>query len=158
MGGGGLQPKKYRKKNRKIPAPNFKFEVAFGFFRFFFSVFFRYFLVFFCFFWYFFGFFRSENCLITHFMPIKPCKCLIKPIITNKSHLTRTRLTIQNWPKWKNRKKPIKNQKKPKKPKKKTVPNLKFAVAFGFFWVTTSPHYTIIIIILINLKIAICVT
>ena len=41
-GGGGLQPKKTEKK----PGPNFKFAVAFGFFRFF-----RYFSVFFGIFW-----------------------------------------------------------------------------------------------------------
>ena len=58
---GGLQ----QKKNRKKPVPNFKFAVAFGFFRFFsvFFGFFRVFSVFFGFFgflWYFFGFIRSE--------------------------------------------------------------------------------------------------
>ena len=64
---GGLQPKK-TKKNRKKPVPNFKFTVAFGFFRFFgifrffsvFFVFFRFFSIFFGFLWYFFGCFRSE--------------------------------------------------------------------------------------------------
>ena len=137
-----MQPK----KNRKKPVPNLKFAVAFGFFSVFsvFFGFFRFFVVLF-------RFFsvctstrnsshskimskmrsrEAKNCLITHFMPIKPCKCFIKAIITNKSHLTRTRLTSQNWPKWKNRKK---NRKKPKKNRKKPVPNLKFAVAFGFF-------------------------
>ena len=71
---------------------------------------------------------EAKNCLITHFMPIKPCKA----ILTNKNHLTRTRLTSQNWPKWKNRKKPN-ITKKNRKNRKKPVPNLKFAVAFGFF-------------------------
>ena len=54
--GGGLQPK----KNRKKPVPNFKFAVAFGFFRFF-SVFFgifRFFSVFFGFFRFFVVLFR----------------------------------------------------------------------------------------------------
>ena len=46
--GGGLQPK----KNRKKPVPNLKFVLAFGFFSFF-----RYFSVFFGFLWYFFVFF-----------------------------------------------------------------------------------------------------
>ena len=57
-GGGGCNPKKTEKpeKKPKKPVPNLKFEVAFGFFRFF-SVFFS---VFFGFLWYFFGFFRSE--------------------------------------------------------------------------------------------------
>ena len=109
---GGLQPKK-TEKNEKKPVPNFKFAVAFGFFRFFF----RYFSVFFGIFWLFsvfcgtFSVFfglnfdkkfqhsqimstmrsrEAKNCLITHFMPIKPCKCLIKAIITNKNNLTKT--------------------------------------------------------------------
>ena len=36
-------------------------------------------------------------------------------------------------------KKTEKNQKKTEKNRKKPVPNLKFAVAFGFFWVATPP-------------------
>ena len=50
-GGGGLHPKKPKRK-RKKPVANLKFAVAFVFF----SVFFG----FFGFLWYFFGFFRSE--------------------------------------------------------------------------------------------------
>ena len=53
--GGGLQPKKYRKKtkkNEKTSVPNLKFAVAFSFFGIF--------RVFFDFLWYFFGFFRFE--------------------------------------------------------------------------------------------------
>ena len=66
---------------------------------------------------------EAKNCLITHLMPIKPCKCLIKAFITNKNHLTRTRKTSQKLPKWKNRKK---MKKRPKIP----VSNMKFAVVF----------------------------
>ena len=53
---GGLQPKK-TEKNRKKPVPNFKFAVAFGFFRFFFGIF-RFFSVFFGFFRFFVVLFR----------------------------------------------------------------------------------------------------
>ena len=73
-------------KNRRKPVPNLKFAVAF-FFRFF-GFFFGFFVVLFRFF---FGLNFDKNCLITHLMPKKPCKCSIKAIITNKNHLTRTR-------------------------------------------------------------------
>ena len=64
-GGGGLQPKKTEKTEKK-PVPNLKFAVAFGFFGIFryFSAFFGFFSVFFGFFgflWYFFGFFFGLN-------------------------------------------------------------------------------------------------
>ena len=87
-------------KIRKKPVPNLKFAVAFGFFRYF-SVFCGTFSVFSVWTstrnsshskimstmrsW------EAKNCLITHLMPKKPCKCLIRAIITNKNHLTRTR-------------------------------------------------------------------
>ena len=104
--GGRNYPKKKRKKPKR-PLPNLKFAVAFGFFFRFFSAFFgifRFFVVLF-------RFFRSELRqkisvknrvnnevlggqelpIITHSMHIKPCKCLMKAILTNKNHLTRTR-------------------------------------------------------------------
>ena len=109
-GGGGLQPrkteKKKPKKTEKKTVPNLKFAVVFGFFRFF--------LFLFGFLWCFLVFFglnfdkkfqpfkshvnneflggqELPNKVITHLMPIKPCKCLIKAIITNTNHLTTTR-------------------------------------------------------------------
>ena len=59
----------------------------------------------------------------------------------NKKPLDQSKLAKMEKPK-----KTEKNQKKPKKTKKteknrkKPVPNLKFAVAFGFFWVATPPY------------------
>ena len=56
LGGVATQKKpKKTEKNRKKPVPNFKFAVAFGFFRFFsaFFGFFRFFSVFFGIFWFF---------------------------------------------------------------------------------------------------------
>ena len=62
----------------------------------------------------------------------------------NKDQLNSSQIG-QNGKTEKNRKKPKKNRKNRKKPKKtkknrkKPVPNLKFGVAFGFFWVATPP-------------------
>ena len=106
--GGGVATEKKPKKT----VPNLKFAVAFGFFRFFCGTF----LVFFGL-----NFDKKFQPFKNHVnnvvlggqelpnntfdsMPIEPCKCLSKAIITNKNHLTRTRKTSQNWPKWKNRK------------------------------------------------------
>ena len=96
-GGGGCNPKKPKKTEKKTSP---KFEIC-GSVRFFF----RLFSVFSGIFRYFFGLnfdkkFQSfknhvnneaKNCLITYLMPIKPCKCLIKAIISKKNHLTRSR-------------------------------------------------------------------
>ena len=101
-----IKPKKKRKKN----SPKLKFAVAFGFFVF--CGIFRFFSVFSVFrgtFSVFYGLnfdkkfqpfknhvnndsrsWEAKNCLLTHLMPKEPCKCLIKAIITNKNHLTRT--------------------------------------------------------------------
>ena len=87
------------KKTEKKPVPNFKFAVAFSYYGF--SVFCGTFSVFFGLnfdkkFQPFKNYVNNEvlgakNCLITHLMPTKPCKCLIQAIITNKNYLLRTR-------------------------------------------------------------------
>ena len=58
----------------------------------------------------------------------------------NENPLNQSKLAKMEKPK-----KTEKNQKKPKKTeknRKKPVPNLKFGVAFGFFWVATPPKVT----------------
>ena len=121
IGGVATQKKpKKTEKNRKKPkktSPKFEicgsvrffsfFSAFFGFFRFFsvFFGFFRFFSVYCGTFSVFFGLnfdkkfqsfknhvnIEAKNCLITYLMPIKPCKCLIKAIISKENHLTRSR-------------------------------------------------------------------
>ena len=151
---GGLQPKKTA-KNRKKTSP--KFEICgsvrffFGFFRFFsvFFGFFRFFVVLFRFFSVFFGLnfdkkFQSfknhvnnevlggqelpnntPNAYKAQQMSYKSYYNQQEPL--NKNQLNQSKLAKMEKPK------------KTEKNRKKTVPNLKFGVAFGFFWVATPP-------------------
>ena len=144
-----LQPK----KNRKKPVPNFKFVVAFVFFPVFFSVFFgffgffRYFSVFCGTFSVFFGLnfdkkFQSfknhvnNDVLGGQELPnntlnaYKALQMSYKSYYNQQEPLNKNPL---NQSKLAKMEKPKKNRKKPKKTEKKPVPNLKFAVAFGFF-------------------------
>ena len=155
-----MQPKKTERNRKKKPVPNLKFAVAFGFFRFFsvFFGFFRFFSVFCGTFSVFFGLnfdkkFQSfknhvnnevlggqelpDNILNAY----KALQMSYKSYYYQKEQLSKKPLNQSKLAKMEKPKKPKKtekNQKNRKKPKK-PVPNFKFAVAFGFFWVATPP-------------------
>ena len=128
-GGGGLQPKK--------TVPNLKFAVAFGF-----SVFFGIFRFFVAPFWFFFGLnfdkkfqpFKNHvnnEVLGGQLLPNNTLNAYKALQMSHKSYynqqepLNKNPLNLSKLAKME---KPKKNEKNPKK----TVPNLKFAVAFGF--------------------------
>ena len=137
MGGGGVATEKTEKTS-----PKFEICSSVRFFSVFFSVFS----------WYFFGFFFGLN-FDKKFQPFKNCVNNVvlggqelpnntlnayralgmsyKSFYNQQEHLTRTRKTKKIGQNGKTEE----NRKKPKKP----IPNLKFAVAFVFFWVATTP-------------------
>ena len=163
-GGGGCNPKKTEKTSPKFEICgsvrffSVFFSVFFGFFRFF-SVFCGIFRFFSVFLWYFFGFFglnfdkkfqsfknhvnnevlggqELPNNILNAYKALKmSCKSYFnQQEPNNENPLNQSKLAKMEKPK-KTEKKP----KKTKKNRKKPVPNLKFAVAFGFFWVATPP-------------------
>ena len=136
-----MQPKKTEKKT----VPNLKFEVAFGFFRFF-SVFFGFLRFYVVLFRFFFGLNFDKK--------FQPFKNHINNEVSGGQELPNNTLNANkalqmSYKSYFNQQEPLnenplnqsklaKNGKTEKKTEKKPVPNLKFAVALGvFFWVAT---------------------
>ena len=151
---GGLQPKKNRKKPKKT-SPKLEicgnvrfFSVFFGIFRFF-SVFCGTFSVFFGL-----NFDKKFQPFKNHVnnevlggqeLPnnilnaYKALQISYKSYYYQKEPLNKKPLNQSKLAKMEKPKKPKKTEKNQKKNRKKPVPNLKFEVAFGFFWVATPP-------------------
>ena len=143
----GVATQKKPKKN----SPKFEICVAFGFFRCFFGFFrfFRYFSVFCGTFSVFFGlnFDKKFQSFKNHVnnevlggqeLPNNILNAY-KAIISKKNHSTRMKKPLNQSKLAKMEKPKKKKPKKPKKNRKKPVPNLKFAVAFGFFGLHPPP-------------------
>ena len=127
-----MQPK----KNRKKPVPNLKFEVAFGYFL-----------------WHFFGFFG-----LNFDKKFQPFKNHVNNEVSGGQKFPNNTLNAykaqqMSYKSYFDQQEPLNenplNQsklakmEKPKKNRKKPVPNLKFAVAFGFFGLQAPHiHYT----------------